>query len=303
MPGLIRHFFKYRPFLLEYSYKIKNMDKKTKIERTILAALKEDIGSSDVTSQAIIPRLQTIRGVFLAKEPGTISGIDIVKILFRLLDKNIRFRLNVQNGSTIAKGQILARIEGNGRAILSGERMALNFLQRMSGIATATKRYVNAVAGTKAVILDTRKTAPGLRIFDKQAVRDGGGQNHRFGLYDMFLIKDNHIAAAGSIGKAVAAAQKNNRRKLPIEVEVKNFAELDKALALPIDRIMLDNMDVARMRQAVKITNGRVPLEASGMVDINTVTAIAKTGVDFISNGALTHSVKALDISLEIENQ
>jgi nicotinate-nucleotide pyrophosphorylase (carboxylating) len=181
--------------------------------------------------------------------------------------------------------------------------MALNFLQRMSGIATATKRYVNAVAGTKAVILDTRKTAPGLRIFDKQAVRDGGGQNHRFGLYDMFLIKDNHIAAAGSIGKAVAAAQKNNRRKLPIEVEVKNFAELDKALALPIDRIMLDNMDVARMRQAVKITNGRVPLEASGMVDINTVTAIAKTGVDFISIGALTHSVKALDISLEIENQ
>ena len=289
--------------MLEYSYKIKNMDKKTKIERTILAALKEDIGSSDVTSQAIIPRLQTIRGVFLAKEPGTISGIDIVKILFRLLDKNIRFRLNVQNGSTIAKGQILARIEGNGRAILSGERMALNFLQRMSGIATATKRYVNAVAGTKAVILDTRKTAPGLRIFDKQAVRDGGGQNHRFGLYDMFLIKDNHIAAAGSIGKAVAAAQKNNRRKLPIEVEVKNFAELDKALALPIDRIMLDNMDVARMRQAVKITNGRVPLEASGMVDINTVTAIAKTGVDFISIGALTHSVKALDISLEIENQ
>ena len=289
--------------MLEYSYKIKNMDKKTKIERTILAALKEDIGSSDVTSQAIIPRLQTIRGVFLAKEPGTISGIDIVKILFRLLDKNIRFRLNVQNGSTIAKGQILARIEGNGRAILSGERMALNFLQRMSGIATATKRYVNAVAGTKAVILDTRKTAPGLRIFDKQAVRDGGGQNHRFGLYDMFLIKDNHIAAAGSIGKAVAAAQKNNRRKLPIEVEVKNFAELDKALALPIDRIMLDNMDVARMRQAVKITNGRVPLEASGMVDINTVTANAKTGVDFISIGALTHSVKALDISLEIENQ
>ncbi len=269
--------------------------------KAILFALKEDIGSGDITTIATVPETKNLQGIFLAKESGVVAGIDIAGEVFKLLDPEIRFHSLVENGSVVNKGQILAKLKGRGRVILTGERVALNLLQRMSGIATITKQYVNAIRGTKAVILDTRKTTPGLRIFDKLAVIAGGGRNHRFGLYDTFLIKDNHIVAAGSITKAVTAVRKYDQKKLSIEVEVKNFKELKEALVLVPDRIMLDNMDLRQIQKAVSITAGRIPLEVSGGVNLSTVAKIAHTGVDFISVGALTHSVKALDISLEIE--
>jgi nicotinate-nucleotide pyrophosphorylase (carboxylating) len=195
---------------------------------------------------------------------------------------------------------VVAIVRGSGRAILTGERTALNLMQRMSGIATQTRQFVDAVAGTQAVILDTRKTVPGLRVLDKWAVRMGGGQNHRFGLYDMAMIKDNHIATVGGLGEAVERIRSGGAN-VPIEVEVTNIEQLQEALSLPVDRIMLDNMNLDEMREAVAITAGRIPLEASGNVSLQTVAAIASTGVDYISSGALTHSVTALDISLELE--
>jgi len=277
------------------------MKQDTIIKKKILQALREDIGKEDVTTFATIPESTVLYGEFLAKESGVISGLDIAESTFRSLNKKIEFKSIVKNGSLIKKDQIIATIKGNGRTLLMGERTALNFLQRMSGIATTTKDYVEAVKNTKAIILDTRKTVPGLRIFDKQAVRDGGGKNHRFGLFDMFLIKDNHIAATGSITKSIEAARKCNA-KLLIEVEVKNHNELKEALMQKPDRIMLDNMNIEQIRNAVKFVAGKIPLEVSGGVNLTTVSEIAKTGVDYISVGALTHSVKALDISLEIKN-
>lgn len=271
-------------------------------KKIILQSLQEDIGSGDVTTLATISNSKILAGQFLAKDNGVVSGLNVVEKIFKLLNKDIIFRARVRNGSTIANGQVLADVKGNGRSILEGERTALNFLQRMSGIATLTRQYVNAVSKTKVIILDTRKTVPCLRIFDKQAVKDGGGQNHRFGLYDMFLIKDNHIVAAGSITKAFRAVAKLHKDLL-IEIEVKNFKELDEALLLSPDRIMLDNMSLREIREAAKRVNGQIPLEVSGGVNLNTVTELAKTGVDYISIGALTHSVKALDISLEIKNK
>jgi len=281
-------------------------DKKTDneiIEKMIVDALREDIGSGDVTSAAIIPESEKLCGEFLIKDPGVISGLDVVRKVFKALDPDIKIETCAKNGSKVTRGQVAATINGIGRNILAGERVALNFLQRMSGIATATREYVDAVAGTKAVILDTRKTMPGLRVIDKMSVRDGGGQNHRFGLYDMFLIKDNHIAAAGSITSAVNLVKKSNNKRLLIEVEVENLDELKEALSLDVDRIMLDNMEINLMGKAVETAAGRVALEASGGVSLKTVAAIAKTGVDYISVGNLTHSVKALDISLDIINQ
>lgn len=275
---------------------------KSEKKSIVLQALREDIGDGDVTTLATIPKSQVLYGEFLAKDFGVISGLDVVKSVFKLLDKKIKFENYVNNGSLVKRGQILASIEGRGIAILTGERVALNFLQRMSGIATTTKQYVDMVKGTKAVILDTRKTAPGLRVFDKQAVRDGGGKNHRFGLYDMFLIKDNHIVASGSITKAIHNVRKSNKQSLPIEIEVNNFHQLQEALLQKPDRIMLDNMSLKEIYEAVKFVAGQVAIEVSGGVNLKTVFAIAKTGVDYISVGALTHSVKALDISLEIKN-
>jgi nicotinate-nucleotide pyrophosphorylase (carboxylating) len=210
----------------------------------------------------------------------------------------------VQDGQHIRPGLVLARVSGPARSILTAERTALNFLQRMSGIATLTQRYVAAVQDTAAVILDTRKTAPGLRLLDKWAVRLGGGQNHRLGLYDMVLIKDNHIVAAGGITAAVTRVRARLQglgSGMEIEVEVKDLVELEEALGLGLDRIMLDNMTLQEMRQAVEMTDRRVPLEASGGVDLDTVRGIAETGVDYISVGALTHSASALDVSLDIE--
>jgi nicotinate-nucleotide pyrophosphorylase (carboxylating) len=265
-------------------------------------ALEEDLGPGDVTSTWTLPPDQRARGTFVAKEGGVIAGLLVAREVFRQLDEAVVLTFWVEDGTSVAPGTAVATVEGPAIPILSGERTALNFLQRMSGIATATRRYVEAVAGTGAVILDTRKTAPGLRALDKWAVRLGGGQNHRQGLYDMVLIKDN-IAAAGGIAQAVERVRARNRAGLPVEVEVKTLAELDEVLALepPVDRIMLDNMDLPTMREAVRRTAGRIPLEASGGVNLERVRAIAETGVDYISVGALTHSVRALDISLELE--
>lgn len=263
-------------------------------------ALAEDLGSGDITTNLTVPAESRLSGQIWVKERGIVAGLAIARLVFAKLDARVFLAERVPDGSPIEPGEIVATIEGPGRAILSGERTALNFMQRMSGIAGLTRRYVEKVAGTRATILDTRKTGPGIRILDKWAVRLGGGQNHRTGLYDMILIKDNHIVAAGGITAAVERVRAHNIAGLAVEVEVKNLAELPEALALQIDRIMLDNMSLADMAEAVRLTAGRVPLEASGNVNLNTVAAIAATGVDYISVGELTHSVKGLDISLDV---
>ena len=270
------------------------------LDAVIRATLAEDLGDGDVTTLNTIPAEAEFTGDFQVKEAGVIGGLQLAHRVFALLDPAVVFRQLAADGDRARPGDLIAVVTGQGRAILSGERIALNFLQRMSGIATATLRYVDAVAGTRAVILDTRKTVPGLRLLDKWAVCLGGGRNHRTGLFDMALIKDNHITAVGSITEAVRRVRVGDPRGRPIEVEVTNLDQLLEALALPIDRIMLDNMNLEQMRAAVEITAGKIPLEASGGVNLQTVAAIAATGVDFISVGALTHSVKALDISLDL---
>lgn len=269
------------------------------IVRIVENALQEDIGSGDATSEPIIPASTHLVGEFLVKADGVVAGLDVVEVVFHTLDPEIVFTPLVKDGSAVSVGDVVARVEGDGPSVLIAERLALNFLQRMSGIATATQRYVAAVAGTRARILDTRKTVPGLRVLDKLAVALGGGTNHRSGLYDMVLIKDNHIEAAGGITDAVRLVREAGQ-ELAIEVEVETLEQFDEALALGVDRIMLDNMDAARMREAVERAAGQVELEASGGITLDTVAAVAATGVDFISVGALTHSVIALDISLEI---
>ncbi len=262
-------------------------------------ALDEDIGDGDVTTLCTVPPDLWLDGKFITKQSGVIAGLDVARLSFILLDDRVQMKYAVADGDTVEAKQTIATLEGSGRALLSGDRTALNLLQRMSGIATLTRRYVEAVRGTRAVILDTRKTAPGLRLLDKLAVRLGGGQNHRVGLFDMVLIKNNHIAAVGgSIPEAVKRVRDGDPRGLSIEVEVRDLDELRQTLPLNVDRILLDNMSLDQMRQAVEIAARRVPLEASGNVTLETVADIAATGVDFISSGALTHSVKALDISL-----
>lgn len=270
------------------------------LERVLRSALAEDIGDGDVTTLNTIPAGVVLTGDFLVKEEGVVAGLDVARLVFVQLDPVVRFMAHGVDGDQVHPRQVVATVVGSGRSILMGERVALNFMQRMSGIATMTRRFVNAVAGTRAVILDTRKTAPGLRLLDKWAVRMGGGQNHRVGLYDMALIKDNHIAAVGGIAEAVSRVVAGDGRHRPIEVEVQNLEQLREALKQPIDRILLDNMTSMQMAEAVRITAGRIPLEASGNVNLQTVADIAATGVDYISVGALTHSVKALDISLDI---
>jgi nicotinate-nucleotide pyrophosphorylase (carboxylating) len=271
------------------------------VNAIVRRALEEDLGDGDVTTRCTIGPDAWVTGRLLAKAPGVVAGLEVVRSVFGLLDARVRLAPRVADGEEVEARTVVADISGPGRAVLSGERVALNFLQRMSGIATLTRRFVEAARGTRAVILDTRKTAPGLRALDKWAVRLGGGQNHRMGLYDMVLIKDNHIAAVGSITEAVARVRAGDPRHRPIEVEVTTLAELGEALALGVDRIMLDNMSHEQMREAVRITSGRIPLEASGGVRLDTVQAIAATGVDFISAGAITHSISALDISLDLD--
>jgi quinolinate synthase len=265
-------------------------------------AIAEDVGPGDVTSESVLPPDRTLYGRIRAKQDGVIAGLPIAEAVFARIDPALRFTAHVQDGERVTPGDLVATVCGPARTMLAAERLALNFLQQLSGVATLARAFVDAVAGTGATILDTRKTHPGWRALEKYAVRMGGAQNHRMGLYDMLLVKDNHIEAAGSIPAAVERARAAHP-DLPVEVEVKDLQELEQALALDVDRIMLDNMDVEGMRAAVERAGGRTPLEASGGVSLDDAAAIAATGVDFISVGALTHSAPALDLSMKIENQ
>ena len=261
-------------------------------------ALSEDIGSGDATSNAIIPADELLGGHIIAKQSGIVSGLEIARAVYLTLDDTIHCDIMVEEGQKVSNRDELMLLSGSARSLLTAERTALNFLGRMSGISNLTHQYVEAVQGTKAKILDTRKTAPGLREFDKLAVKLGGGVNHRIGLYDMILIKDNHIDFAGSIEKAVLAARAANAN-LKIEVETRTLDDVEEALRLNVERIMLDNMTLEMMSEAVKLTNGRAELEASGNVTLETVRQIAESGVDFISVGALTHSVDVFDVSFD----
>lgn len=264
----------------------------------IRRALAEDVGTGDVTTNSIVPPDATMRGRIVAKQEGVVAGLDVAHAVYRMVDERVVFDAGVAEGARVARGQTLALVGGPARALLTAERVALNFLGRMSGIATLTRRFVDAVTGTRAVILDTRKTAPGLRMVDKLAVRRGGGRNHRIGLYDMVLIKDNHIDFAGSLRAAVERARACAPH-LEIEVEARSLADVREALELGVQRIMLDNMSLDAMAEAVRLVAGRARLEASGNVSLETVRRIAETGVDDISIGALTHSAPVFDVSFE----
>ncbi len=268
---------------------------------TGLEGLQAPLASYDLTSSATIPEGCRLQGKIFTKKQGTIAGLPLAQAVFTSLDPRVDFELLRMDGEQAEAGDILARVSGDGAALLAAERTALNFLGRLSGIATLTSRYVEAVAHTNAKILDTRKTAPGYRLLEKYAVRMGGGHNHRMGLYDMVLVKNNHIDAAGGLENAVIKVRDAYGSAYQIEVEVRNLDELETALALEPSRILLDNMDTAMMRKAVKNAAGRVPLEASGNVNLNTVREIAETGVDYISAGSLTHSAPVLDVSMHLE--
>lgn len=282
-------------------YALFQMDTEISLAPEILSsverALAEDVGSGDVTTEGIVPAGATLEGRIISKEGGIVAGLAVARAAFQMLDKEVQFEFRAVDGDKVETGQALAKIKGPARAILTGERTALNFLGRMSGIATRTRQFLNEVRGTRATILDTRKTAPNLRACDKLAVRLGGAANHRLGLHDMILIKDNHIDFAGSITEAVARARKHNQ-SLQIEVEARSLLDVSEALEAKVEWIMLDNMPTEEMQQAVILNQGRAKLEASGNVTLEAVRQIAETGVDYISVGALTHSVRALDVSL-----
>jgi len=263
----------------------------------VAVALSEDVGSGDLTTQRVVADDATCVAHVLVKERGVVCGLYVVQEVFHELDGELRFEALAADGDRVEGPTVVARVEGRAAPILTGERTALNFLGRLSGIATLTRRYVDAIDGTGAEILDTRKTTPGLRALEKHAVECGGGRNHRFGLYDGILIKDNHLALAGSITTAVERARDGD---VPVQVEVESLDDLREALAAGADAILLDNMPPDVMREAVAITAGRATLEASGGVTLDTIRAIAETGVDFISIGALTHSARSLDVSLEV---
>jgi nicotinate-nucleotide pyrophosphorylase (carboxylating) len=275
------------------------------IRAAVRLALAEDIGSGDATTLATVPANATAKAVMRAREPLVVAGIGFAEIAFRELSPKIKIEMLARDGQRIAAGKTLLKISGPARAILTAERVALNFVQRLSGVATLTSQFVGAIRGTRAQILDTRKTTPGWRRFEKYAVACGGGKNHRLGLFDMILIKDNHLAALrNEKPSAIAAAVARARKKFPklkIEVEADTLKQVEQAVDASADFILLDNMDLKQLRQAVKIVNGRAQTEASGGVNLKTVRAIAKTGVDFISVGALTHSARAVDIGLDFE--
>jgi nicotinate-nucleotide pyrophosphorylase (carboxylating) len=278
---------------------------KQKIEELVDHALAEDWAWGDVTTQALIPAEAEGQASFIAKSAGVVAGIEVVHLVFARVDPPLKFRALLHDGDKLQRGTEIAAVEGKVGSILRGERVALNFLQRLSGIATETSRYVEAVRGTKARIVDTRKTTPGLRFLEKYAVRAGGGQNHRVHLGDGILIKDNHLAALRARGLDLKAvidlAKKNAPHTLKIEIEVTTVEEAGEAVEAGADIVMLDNMSVEEMRRAVKSVGGRVLVEASGGITLDNVRSVAETGVDLISVGALTHSVKAMDISLELE--
>jgi nicotinate-nucleotide pyrophosphorylase (carboxylating) len=270
------------------------------IEPVVRHALEEDLGrAGDITSNLILPANKKATVKLAARKPGTIAGLIAAECAFRLVDPALKFTVKVPDGSQAKAGAVLATIQGSARAILTAERVALNFAGHLSGIATATRALVDAVKGTKARIVCTRKTTPGLRVLEKYAVRCGGGFNHRFGLDDAILIKDNHIAAAGSIKTAVMRARAGIAHMTKIEVEVDTLAQLEQCLALGVDTILLDNMPPDTLKRAVALTKGRAALEASGNITIQTVRAVAQTGVDYISSGAITHSAPNLDLGLD----
>jgi len=269
------------------------------MEAAIEAALCEDMPEGDVTSESIIPADARSEAFFLAKDDGVLAGLEVASRVFAKIDPSVIFIERFRDGSSFQKGDKLARVKGPTVALLKGERTALNFLQHLCGVATVTRRFVEAIAGTKTKILDTRKTTPGLRLLEKYAVRTGGGTNHRISLSDMVLIKDNHLRFVGNIAEAVRRARSKARQGVRIEVEAASLLQVREALAAGADMVMLDNMPLETMHQAVILAGGRVPLEASGNMTLDRVRAVAETGVDFISVGALTHSAKAIDISMD----
>lgn len=271
------------------------------VQDLIRAALLEDIGHGDITTEALFEESCQGSASVLAKQDGVIAGLHVAREVFRTLDQHIMWKDNIKDGQAVKAGTILATVSGSLRTILTGERLALNFLQRMSGIATTTDLFVRAITAYHAKVVDTRKTTPGLRVLEKYAVRLGGGTNHRFGLYDAAMVKDNHIKAAGSISNAVSAIRLRAPFNTMIEVETESLEEVREAIDCKVNIIMLDNMPTEMMKQAVKIINGRAIVEASGGITLDTITAVAATGVDIISVGQLTHHIKTLDISLEMQ--
>ena len=270
------------------------------LEPIVRRALEEDLGrAGDITSDLVVPADRTAKALLVARKPGTIAGLPLAEMAFRLVDPSLVFQFEAQDGDDASAGMGLATVEGSARAILTAERVALNFVGHLSGIATATSALVEAVLGTKARIVCTRKTTPGLRVLEKYAVRCGGGYNHRFGLDDAVLIKDNHIIAAGGIAAALEAARAGLGHMTKIEIEVDTLDQLAEALRLGVDAVLLDNMSPVDLRRAVEMTAGRAVLEASGNVTLATVRAIAQTGVDYISSGAITHSAPSLDVALD----
>lgn len=270
------------------------------IEPIVLHALEEDLGrAGDITSDLIIPAAKKAKVKLAARKPGTIAGLIAAECAFHMVDPDLKFIVKLPDGSQAKAGTLVATIEGSARSILTAERVALNFTGHLSGVATATRALVDAVKGTKARIVETRKTTPGLRLLEKYAVRCGSGFNHRFGLDDAVLIKDNHIAAAGSITKAVKAARAGTAHMVKIEVEVDTLKQLEEALKIGVDTILLDNMSPDTLRKAVAMADGRAALEASGNITLDTVRAVAETGVDYISSGGITHSAASLDLGLD----
>lgn len=273
------------------------------IDKIIDTSLTEDIGSGDITTEAIFNKYKSTSAVIIAKEDGILAGIDVAERVFKKVDPDVNFKILVSDGENICRGLNVARIKGDVRSILKAERTALNFLGRMSGIATLTYEFVKRIKGTKAKILDTRKTSPVLRILEKYAVNAGGGYSHRMGLYDMFLIKDNHIKAAGGLDKAIKRViefRKEKRKNFKIEAEAENIEHVRTALSEGVDRIMLDNMNLRMVKKAVEIAKGKVEIEVSGNVNLKNVSPIASSGVDYISIGSITHSAKIIDFSLAI---
>ena len=275
---------------------------KLNADELIRMALREDISSEDVSTNAVMPKAQDGEVELISKQDGIICGMDVYERVFKILDDSVVVEKYVEDGDEVKKGQLMAKVKGDVRVLLSGERVALNYLQRMSGIATYTHEVAALLAGSNTVLLDTRKTTPNMRIFEKYAVRCGGGQNHRYNLSDGILLKDNHIGAAGSVTKAIQMAKDYAPFVRKIEIETETLDQVKEAADAGADIIMLDNMDPATMKEAVKITDGRAILEASGGITDETIRAIAETGVDIISMGAVTHSVKAFDISLKISS-
>ncbi|MBS4534668.1 carboxylating nicotinate-nucleotide diphosphorylase [Clostridium sp. D2Q-14] len=271
-----------------------------KIEYIIKNALLEDMNNGDITTDNLVKEESKIRAEIKVKEDGVIAGLDIAKEIFKYLDNDICFESFIRDGEKIKRGTIIAIMDGHTRAILSAERIALNILQRLSGIATKTHKYIEKLSDYNCRIVDTRKTTPGLRVLEKYAVRVGGGFNHRFNLSDMVMIKDNHIKVAGGINEAINIIKSKVSPIVKIEVEVENLSQFQQALELGVDIIMLDNMSYEDMKKAVEMNNKKVLIEASGNIDLDTIEEVARTGVDIISSGALTHSVKALDISLNV---